>query len=128
MQYTFVIEGKLPGQNEFIKANRTNYYVGNKMKRDAQEMIMLAIRQQLKGVHIDMPVMIEYKYFEPNRRRDKDNVHAFASKVIQDALVKEGVLMNDGWRNIFGFTALFECDPQRPRIEVTITLFGEVNL
>lgn len=128
MQYSFTIKGKLPNQNDFISANRANFYVGNKMKRDAQGIVSAAIMEQLKGVRIDDPVMITYKYYEPNRRRDKDNVHAFACKVVQDALVKCGVLKNDGWRNVFGFEALFDCDAENPRIEVTITVFKEVGL
>lgn len=126
--YVFVINGRLPSHNEWIAANRSNYYVGNKMKKDAQKIIRYAIREQLRGVFIDVPVMISYKYFEPNRKRDKDNVHAFASKVIQDSLVSEGVLANDGWRNVIGFEASFECDPDNPRIEVTVTPFAEVRL
>lgn len=128
MQYSFTIKGKLPNLNDFIAANRSNPYVGNKLKKDAQKVVECAIREQLRGVRIVDPVMITYKYFEPNRRRDKDNVHAFASKVVQDALVKCGVLKNDGWRNVFGFEAVFDVDKDHPRIEVTITIFREVGL
>lgn len=118
--YRFTIHGRLPGQNEFIAANRANIYAGNQMKRNAQRIVSAEILQQLKGVFVDCPVMIAYRYYEPNRKRDKDNVHAFASKVIH--------IENDGWKNIIGFEALFECDPDDPRIEVTITPYTEEML
>ena len=49
----------------------------------------------------------------------KDNI-AFAKKFIQDALVETGVLRNDGWSEIEGFTDNFALDPKNPRVEVTI--------
>lgn len=53
-----------------------------------------------------------------------DNVSSYGRKVIQDALVKSGVLANDGWANIIGFTDEFAVDKMHPRIEVEIE---EVN-
>ena len=52
-------------------------------------------------------------------RRDKDNI-AFAKKFIQDALVKEKVLENDGWAQIDSWTDAFAVDAQRPRVEVEL--------
>ena len=40
--------------------------------------------------------------------------------MIQDALVECGVLQNDGWKNIVGFSDDFFVDPKNPRIEVDI--------
>lgn len=67
---------------------------------------------------------IQYTFFEPNRRRDMDNISGFAHKVIQDALVEEGILANDGWSEISGYTDSFEVDKERPRIEVTLIYTG----
>ena len=53
---------------------------------------------------------------------DKDNI-AFAKKFIQDSLVHAGVLANDGWNQIEGFTDDFAVDPKNPRVEVTIEIF-----
>ena len=72
------------------------------------------------GIHIEKPVEIKYTYFEPNKKRDLDNISAFAHKVIQDGLVKGGLLANDGWMNIVGFSDDFYVDKENPRIEVTI--------
>lgn len=120
MEHKFVILGKLPGLNEYTAANRTNPYKGGKMKKDGEQIVIWSIRQQMKGLHIDKPVRLHYHFFEPNRRRDLDNISAFSHKVIQDALVKCGVLQNDGWKEIIGYTDNFSCDKNNPRIEVIL--------
>jgi len=125
MTYRFTIKGRLEGLNEYINACRTNPYKGNKMKRDAEDYVSWPIRTQLKGVQIDKPVILKYDFFEPNKRRDLDNISGFAHKVIQDALVKCGVLKNDGWNEIIRHMDQFYCDPDNPRIEVTIVEVGD---
>lgn len=92
------------------------------MKKQAENVIGYMIKTQLRGVHFKHPVVIHYLWIEPSRRRDKDNI-AFAKKFIQDALVKTGVLENDGWNQIEHFTDDFAVDPKDPRIEVTIEEF-----
>ena len=59
-------------------------------------------------------------WYEPNKRRDLDNISSFGRKVIQDALVNLGVLENDGWQNIRGFNDEFRVSKDEPRIEVHI--------
>lgn len=120
MTYKFIISGRLPGLNEYTEACRTNKHKGNKMKQEAEDVVVWQIRQQLKGIHINRPVIIKYDFFEPNKKRDLDNISAFSHKVIQDALVKAEILKNDGWQEITGYLDQFYCDPQNPRIEVTI--------
>ena len=44
--------------------------------------------------------------------------------MIQDALVNKGVLKNDGWEHIVGFSDRFDVDTQNPRIEVLIREVG----
>lgn len=120
MGYRFVIHGRLPGQNEVVAANRTNFYVGNKLKKDAEKMVRAEIQSQLKGLHIGGSVWLLYWFYEPNRKRDIDNVCGGATKIIQDALVDCGVIVNDSQRYVMGFTPHFGCDPDNPRIEVEI--------
>lgn len=45
---------------------------------------------------------------------------AFAKKFVQDALVQCGVLKDDGWKYVVGFSDRFEVDKENPRIEVLI--------
>lgn len=118
------IWGTLPGLNEFIDANRRNYHAGAKLKKEAQFLVVMAARKCLKRWRPDGPVYMIYRWFEPNKKRDKDNIAAGGRKIIQDALVEAGVLKNDGWNDIAGFRDEFYIDKKEPRIEVEIE---EVN-
>ena len=120
MVYKFVIDGRMPGINELIAYNRTNIYKGAALKKNNEHIAMLCINKQIGNLHIYNPVVLHYMFVEPNTKRDHDNVASFAMKVIQDALVRCGVLENDGWKNIHGFTCDFAVDKKKPRIEVTI--------
>ena len=125
MTHTFTIQGRLDGLNKFISANRTNPYMGNKLKQENEEIVIWAIRQQLKNLQIKKPVILKYDFYEPNKRRDLDNISSMAHKVIQDALVKTGVLKNDGWNEIISYIDQFYLDKENPRIEVTIVEVGD---
>jgi len=118
--HKLTISGKLPGLNEYIRACRTNPHAGNKMKRSAEDYVLWQIAQNIQDILITRPVILKYDFFEPNKKRDLDNIASFAMKVIQDVLVSAGVLANDGWNEILGFTTQFYCDPDNPRIEVAI--------
>ena len=117
---TFTIEGTLDNLNDYIRAMNRNRYKGNALKKNNQAICNAYIKQQLRGVCIEKPVTLHFRWYEPSKRRDLDNISSFGRKVIQDALVKCGVLQNDGWSCITGFTDLFYIDKKRPRIEVEI--------
>lgn len=120
MAYKFIIYGKLPGINELIECNRSNIHKGSSLKSKAQHICECSIRQCLGRLKLDKPVVLKYYFYEQNKRRDLDNISGFAHKVIQDALVKCGVLQNDGWKNIIGYEDHFFVDKLHPRIEVII--------
>lgn len=114
-----IIHGRLDNLNDYTKACRTSPIVGNKMKARNEEIITGYIMQQLRGVHFKGKTRLTFRWIEPNRNRDLDNI-CFAKKFILDALVKNGVLETDGWRGVEGFTDEFEVSPEFPRIEVLI--------
>jgi Holliday junction resolvase RusA-like endonuclease len=91
------------------------------MKKNAIRLVSAYIYQQLRNVHTENKVRIDYVWYEKNKKRDYDNISGFGRKVIQDALVENGVICNDGWKNISGFSDLFYVDKENPRIEVIIT-------
>lgn len=115
----FTISGRLPGMNEYTAAQRGNRYGGAKMKHSAQSAVERHIRAEMPQP-INRPVRIVYAFYEPNTRRDLDNISGFAHKVIQDALVAAGVLAGDGWKYIKGYTDVFFVDKDNPRIEVEL--------
>ena len=119
-----VIQGRLPGLNEYIEAERRNKYKAAGMKRDAETLVILSARKWLRGWKAKGPVTMTYLWVEKDRRRDKDNISGYGRKIIQDALVKAGYLRNDGWADIVRFTDDFAVDKGNPHIEVMIE---EVN-
>lgn len=118
--HKLVFPGKLPSLNEFISACNKNPKAGGRMKWEDQNKVEWFIRSQLRGVRIKKPVTMVYTWYEPNRKRDLDNISSYGRKVIQDALVHCGVLHNDGWKQILGFSDRFYVDRKEPRIEVVI--------
>lgn len=120
MTYKFTILGRLSGINKYSELQRVNRYAGANLKATEQDMVSTYIRKYLKGVKITKPVFMRYMWYEPNKKRDKDNISGFGHKVIQDALVQCGVLKNDGWKEIVGYHDEFACDKKNPRIEVEL--------
>lgn len=90
------------------------------MKRGDQKMIEWEIRSQLRGVRFHGPVRMVYSWYEPNKKRDLDNISSYGRKVIQDALVACRVIENDGWEKVAGFEDMFFVDKKNPRVEVEI--------
>ena len=113
-----VIPGTLPGLNEYTEANRKNRFAGAKMKKEIEQYLCAAIKNN-KPERLEQPARITLLWVERDRRRDKDNI-AFAKKFVFDALVKSGVLPGDGWGYIDSFTDTFAVDAENPRLEITI--------
>lgn len=116
---TLVIKGRLDNLNDYTKECRTNKYAGNKCKARNEEIITGYIEQQLRGVHFQGKTYLHFRWIEPNRNRDLDNI-CFAKKFILDALVRNKVIETDGWRGVWGFMDEFDVDADDPRIEVVI--------
>lgn len=121
MEYKLVIPGRLDGLNIYTSANRTNPYKGGKLKRDNEEQVIWCIREQLRGVHIQKPVIIYYRFYEVDMSRDGDNILSCATKFIQDSLTKTHVLIEDNRKCIPHFYHDIFVDKSNPRIEVIIT-------
>lgn len=113
------IQGRLMALNEYTQNCRNNRYLGAKAKKNTQEHIKREIRANKGITACAGKVFIDFHWYEPNMKRDKDNV-AFAKKFILDALVEEGILTSDGWRVIDGFADHFYVDKKEPRVEVEI--------
>ena len=125
--YKVTIEGRFPSMNEFIDANRRSkgkFNKGNQLKQKCQDDISWQLLNQFKKLHLDKPIYIHYKFYEPNKKRDLDNISGFFHKVFQDALVHCGIIHNDSWHYIIGFSDEFFVDNKQPRIEVVIEEVG----
>lgn len=127
-EYKVIVEGKFPSMNDFIDANRRSkgrFNKGNQLKQNCQNQISWYLIQQHGDLHISKPVRLLYTFYEPDRKRDLDNIAGFFHKVFQDALVACGVIKNDTWQYITGFSDDFLIDKKNPRIEVIIQEEGD---
>lgn len=127
MEHKVIIKGKyygkdnvFPGLNDYIHSCGKHPQVGAKMKRDYQTIAANAIRVQLKRLIILNPVRIHYTFYEATEKRDPSNVASFFVKVFEDALQQCGVLKNDNWKYLKGYSQEFHIDRNNPRVEVII--------
>lgn len=95
---------KLPSYNEYDKANKTNKYIGWKMKREVQDDIAYFINRLPK---FEKPIKIHFTWVDINGKRDLDNV-CFAKKFILDAMQECGKLENDNKKWVTSFTDDFK--------------------
>jgi len=90
----FEIQYKLPSLNEVTRQNRTHWSIGYRSKRSIEQIIGWAILQARIKPVVSYPVIINITYYEPNKRRDIDNIES-SQKFILDALQKYNILKND---------------------------------
>lgn len=108
------IPGEFTDLNTYIRAERTprvGHLLASKIKHE--ETDRLAYTQG----KVHRLTTVHFTWICKNKKKDPDNI-AFAKKFILDGLVKAGVLENDGWKHIKGFTDMFKVDKDNPRVEV----------
>ena len=122
--FKIVIPGRFPSLNEYINACRSRPQAGAKMKVDSELRISEVLKSHLTRP-LTFPIELDYEFFEPSKRRDKDNIASFFHKVFMDSLVTSGLLPDDGWDYVDGWKDYFGIDKEDPRVEVTIYEAGE---
>lgn len=132
--HTVVIRGvfygrnrTFPGLNEYLHECARHPKAGARTKRQYQMVARNAVRAQIGQLKIHNPIILHYRFYEADKRRDKGNIFAFADKVFEDALQACGVIENDGWAQIENFTHEFYVDKENPRIEIDIKEAGDVT-
>lgn len=117
----FVIPGTMPSLNEYLTACNKAPKIGAAMKRKYKNLAVDAIRfSSMKRYKAEKPLIVHFVYYEPNKRRDKDNLDGMCRKCVFDALQECGVIPNDGWKEIENYTHDFYVadNPKNVRIEV----------
>lgn len=132
MTEMFLINMKLPSLNDVIKKNRENRYSGNNYKKEIEEIIGWNIKKALCSGTLTPrtePVDIVIDYYELTRKRDVDNIQS-STKFILDALVKNGVLKNDGRKYVNQiYHRIFDIDkPLNDYCYVALMPAGSVEL
>lgn len=122
MTFTFTIPGRLPGLNEIITAarGRAGWFAGAGQKKKWMRYCSQAIIAERVPV-FQKPVRIIFVWFEPNGRRDIDNIQSGGSKFICDALVQRLRIPDDSRKWVREVIHKHpDPDKKNPRIEVTI--------
>lgn len=112
------IPGELTDLNKYTKANRANKFAGSKVKKENTELVAWHAKKH-RNHDLKYPVDFEFKWYVPNKRKDKDNI-VFAKKFILDGLVEAGVLPDDNWKHVGDWTEKVRVDKENPRVEIEI--------
>lgn len=118
----FYGEKTFPSLNNYLHECAKNPKAGARMKREYQMIACNAMRLQLRRWKAEKPIILHYRFFEPNRgqRRDFLNVFDFCDKVIADALQDCQIIPNDDPKHLLNATHDFYYTDQTPFIEVYI--------
>lgn len=111
-----------PSLNDLLREYGRNPKAGSRMKLEYENYCIDAIRTQIRGRKVEHPIVIHYKFYEPNsgKVRDVMNVFTFADKIFEDALVKCGVIPDDNPRFVLNTTHEFDFTNDVPYIEISI--------
>ena len=119
MTQTTFIPFLLPGLNDIIKSaksRRGNWSGYAAQKKEVQEQIHPFLT---KFKPCEKPVYVTFVWVEKHRKRDLDNIAA-GKKFIFDALVKQKILKNDGWKHVKGWTDEFNVSKDSPGVFVIL--------
>ncbi len=115
MVQRFVIGAVMPGANQLREMNP---FVYNKAKRSWGGVVGLYARKE--GIRrVDGPTSFHFHFMEKDKRRDPDNIASGAFKLILDALQEIGILPNDNWAWVSGFSFTWEVS-KTPGVIVTM--------
>lgn len=125
----FMIPRRLDGMNEiiasskreikFLRRRKKRVYEITQRKAELEAFIGVQIRRQLpRDLHI-AKLFVDFIWLEHDARRDPDNIAA-GKKFILDALVKSGIISNDGHATIVGFSDTFFTGCKRPGVRVVL--------
>lgn len=118
---TLTYYGQLPGINELLAENRKNKFAGAKQKKkwrgELASVFLLQRLAQSKDA-VQTHAVIRVRFYEPDRRRDDDNVFG-GLKIILDAMQDAGVILDDGPRYCHVLPERFY-DKKNPRVEIEV--------
>ena len=112
------IPGRLPSLNDIIEAakkGRGKYQPYAIMKEQYTSDIGWLAKKLPAYERVDITIT----WYEPNLRRDPDNIMA-GQKFILDGLVAGGVIKDDSQRYINSISHQFEVDRENPRVEINV--------
>lgn len=95
---SITIKGQLATLNDHDNANRSNRFIGAKLKQENTDIVAWQCKKYPK---ITKPCIITFHWYF-STKHDFDNIR-FAAKYILDGMIKAGILPNDNQAWILGF-------------------------
>lgn len=95
---SITIKGQLATLNDHDNANRSNRFIGAKLKQENTDIVAWQCKKYSK---ITKPCIITFHWYF-STKHDFDNIR-FAAKYILDGMIKAGILPNDNQAWILGF-------------------------
>lgn len=120
MRALLVIDGTMRGLNDWRDAIQRSPHAGNDMARAAKKRVAALAREQ-RVPRFERPVVVTFDWYEPNKRRDLDNVAGTGQKWVLDGLVAADVLPDDNADHVVGIQHWLHFDALEPGAIVTIT-------
>lgn len=117
MIQSFTVPGRLPGYNELAKGD---WRKCARVKAEGKALVAVYARQA-KIKPVESRVTVRIVCYEPNARRDQDNVQSGAAKCILDALQDMGIIKGDGQKYVTYIPTTPTVDRKNPRVEVSMT-------
>lgn len=111
---TLELSGEFPTLNEYIQGERSNKYIGAKIKKEATQRVAWEVKQHRP---LTEKVHCIFQWYTKDKRKDHDNI-AFAKKFILDGCVEGGLLQGDSPKHIGNFCDVFLVDKLTPRVVV----------
>lgn len=115
------IEGKLPHLNEYIQKERSNRFMGAKVKKEATDLVTIQSKRYA-GKISEYPVSVILNWHVKKNRgkyADPDNI-GFGTKFILDGLVNAGVLEDDTYKQIESITHQFIWDSTEDKVVIQL--------
>jgi len=122
------IAGTLPGLNDLIadaKVRNNRYSKYAKTKARWTDIIQWSV--VAKKMEPVSRAWFDFTWYENSRRRDPDNIAAAGRKLILDALKESGIISNDGWNQVAGWSDTFRVEKDNPGVLVIIRERGCVD-
>ena len=95
----------------------------NALKQRWKDFIVWYIEDQgYTNLRIDICEMTYKVFYQTHRRHDVDNM---TPKFIQDGFVTSGFVIDDDSEHIRSLTLTCDVDEERPRTEITVTIYEE---
>ena len=116
-----------PSQNEWTRMAGVTYEPTQRHQRGSDAQSLKNSMENKIQLHLRLaklqPMECAFfflNFYELGRQRNKDNIQALALKFFFDALQKQRIIDNDGWKEVVGWDSHFEVTKKSAGMDVVM--------